>query len=208
VIDIKIENKITIYNIPDRVICQICGGTFRVITETHLAKHELNMKEYRKMFPNVEVFCADSRRKCSRKMSDWLKNPEHRHTPPSRLKEYRKNKIFMKKSQHYNALVQRLPYRKKQLSKHFKRISNNEDNKQKHIEKLKELKIKRVKKYMPKIKKLLNEGVSVKEIEKEIGFSDSTIYNWLNEEKLVESDMICLRNMKIVGRMNIYVGVE
>jgi len=133
----KLENRIEIFYIPNRVTCELCGGRFRSITESHLQKHELHLKEYRKMFPNSHVFCAESRKKLSKKTSEWLKKHPG-HVPESHLKELRKNKDFMDKSQFYNALVQRLSYRKKEVSKQFKGFKHNKESVNKRIKKYKE----------------------------------------------------------------------
>lgn len=179
----KLENRIEIYNIPDRVICQICKNRFKSITESHLARHNLNMKEYKKMFPGVAVFCADSRRKLSSKTRRWIKkHPEH--IPPSRLKEYRKDKTFMKKSQQNNALVQNLPYMKKRFSKQTKMKWNTPGYK-KVVQKRRSQECEeRIKKYMPLIIKLRQKGYYYRHIGNLIGFSKSTISNWVkkNEE--------------------------
>lgn len=115
----KVENRIEIYHIPDRVICQICGNWFRSITETHLSRHGLNLKEYRKMFPKAHVFCAESRKKVSKSNKDFMKKHPELKPPKSRLKELRKNQDFMEKCNYHNALVQGLPYRKEVLAEQF-----------------------------------------------------------------------------------------
>lgn len=63
------------------VTCQICGKEFRVITHTHLKKHNLTIEQYMQQFPDMEMYSEEYERAASisqkgKKMGD--DNPARR----------------------------------------------------------------------------------------------------------------------------------
>ena len=47
----------------DFVVCQICGGIFRSITNTHLKQHNITLEEYKLKYPNTFIISKTSRYK-------------------------------------------------------------------------------------------------------------------------------------------------
>jgi hypothetical protein len=44
------------YDEQGKIICQICGKSYSIISPTHLSrKHKINVEEYKKRFPNLEL---------------------------------------------------------------------------------------------------------------------------------------------------------
>lgn len=162
----KIENKIKIFNIPDRVTCRICGKERKALNNAHLNSHGLTQKTYKQKFPNAETHSAETRLKISKKRKKWIKdNPEKFIPPKSKIQEYLKNKETKEKLHLHNKLVQNLPYRKQALKNQLSKCERN--NKKKIM--------------LPKIKELIKVGYSVPKIEKILKIHNATIYRWLKE---------------------------
>ncbi len=180
----KLENKIEIFNIPELITCKICMGKYRQITNTHLKRHNLKMKDYKRKYPNAILVGSKTRKKLSEIQENAWKNNDKRIVTPSHLKEYLKNKNIKAKCDFYNALVQGLPYRKKQQSDNMKKICKNP--KFKKIQELGRNQVikNRYKVYEDNIDlviELYKKGYGSKKISKKIGVSFTTILNWLKK---------------------------
>lgn len=47
----------------DYVVCQVCGKRFKSITLTHLKVHNINMNEYRRLYPKSKLQCLNTKNK-------------------------------------------------------------------------------------------------------------------------------------------------
>ena len=52
----------------DFVVCMICGKKMGTINATHLKKHNMNTKEYRKMFPESSMTSGNTSKKRKNKL--------------------------------------------------------------------------------------------------------------------------------------------
>jgi len=60
-----------------KVICQLCGKSYKMITATHLKKfHQLSVEQYREQFPDAPVSSKEFRAKQKYKHSTILKQTE------------------------------------------------------------------------------------------------------------------------------------
>lgn len=78
-------------NLKGSIRCKVCGRAFHRITLTHLEKHGLTMKEYRKRYPEAPYISEVEREKHSRMMlelgdDNWAKLPEVRDKNSKALK--------------------------------------------------------------------------------------------------------------------------
>ena len=176
-IQIKIENKIEVFNIPEEIItCKICGGTYRKITNSHLKKHGLSQKLYLKKYPTAILTCASTLRKQSKIKKEWIKNHPEWKPPPSQLKKFRQNKEVVKKDIAHITLVHNLPYMKKRFSINAIKNKNNiisagKESSRKHRE--------YKNRFLPIVFNLRKNGFTLREIANIVGVSSSTIDNWV-----------------------------
>lgn len=71
-----IENKIELFKIPNFVNCAICNKSLRIISNTHLKKHNINYKKYKESFPDKPTYCSNTLRKQSKaRVIFYKKNP-------------------------------------------------------------------------------------------------------------------------------------
>lgn len=80
------------------ITCPICNKQFNQITNTHLKKHNLTLKEFKKQYPNVELLSSESKAKITTYNTTKTK---------CNKKKYNKNPNFCK------YCLSKLPYEKK-----------------------------------------------------------------------------------------------
>lgn len=195
-IKIKIENKIEIFKIPDRVTCMECMKTYKQITEWHVKKHGLNMKMYRRKYPDAHITCSSTLLNISNEHKKYLKNhPEIiddfrtkiAQDPEMRKKgsDAAKRPEIKQKQKKRMKLSRNLPYQKRRQREINKERWKNPEYRERisHVmqKKCDKKRKKRKKDMLPEIKRLYDSGLSSYEIAIKIGIHRSSIWRWLVE---------------------------
>lgn len=198
----KVEYKIEVFDIPNRVICKICDAERKCLNNVHMKSHGLTQKEYKKMFPNSYTHCSETRLKLSEKRTKWLtKNPGKFMPPHQNIRKYF-TKDVIEKMHINNKLVQNLPHRKKILKEQLmkpwskpdyresvsKRVSK--DSKKRWEKKSYRIKIKKkqaenrkkqLEYIIPIIKEMMQKKFTSKQIADKFNVNQVTIYRWLQD---------------------------
>jgi len=61
----------------DYVICQVCGGKYRIIRVDHLRKHDMTFDDYKKRFPKAETHCKKTCEAIRKKATGRIQTAEH-----------------------------------------------------------------------------------------------------------------------------------
>jgi len=143
----KVTNKIEIFNIPERVVCKECMGTYKQITEFHVRKHGLTMKQYRRKYPDAHLTCSSTLLNASNKQKKYfIEHPDaiekfrtEQARNPIQIKK-RVNKLrtlrIRKKQKKHEKLVKSTPGQKKRMSKQSNEMWSNDEFKEKMKERM------------------------------------------------------------------------
>lgn len=171
----KIENKIDFYNIPKIVKCEICNKQLNYINASHLKKHNLSTKQYRRLYPSAHMQSSQMLLKHSKTLKElFIKYPEKWENLKNFSKEQfdkirNDDKIIAKRKLHHDLYVRRGHH----LSEEHKKILSK-------VNKGKRLSIITKKKLSDSISKVKREDIIIiiKEL-KEEGYTQEMIADQL-----------------------------